>query len=116
MDEAGIDIAILSISTPGIQLPDKLAASELARRCNELAATLISKHPKRFGAFASVPMSDINEAMNEITYALDVLKLEAAAQEACPCSAGQGIGGASATAVAAVARPGRPRSIPPSIR
>jgi len=28
MDEAGIDIAILSISTPGIQLPDRCAAQE----------------------------------------------------------------------------------------
>ena len=76
MDEAGIDVAILSISTPGIQLPDKHAARELARKCNELAASLISKYPKRFGAFASVPMSDINEAIDEMTYALDVLKLD----------------------------------------
>ncbi len=76
MDEAGIDVAILSISTPGIQMPDKIAAGQLARKCNELAATLISKYPKRFGAFASVPMSDINEAINEITFALDVLKLD----------------------------------------
>jgi predicted TIM-barrel fold metal-dependent hydrolase len=76
MDEAGIDIAILSISTPGIELPDKLAARDLARKCNELAATLISKHPKRFGAFASVPTSDINEAVDQMTYALDVLKLD----------------------------------------
>jgi len=76
MDEAGIDVAILSISTPGIQLPDKHAARELARRCNELAASLISKHPKRFGAFASVPMTDTDEAIDEMTYALDVLKLD----------------------------------------
>jgi 6-methylsalicylate decarboxylase len=76
MDEAGIDVAILSISTPGIQLPDKNADRELARKCNELAATLISKHPKRFGAFASVPVSDIDEAIEEMTYALDVLKLD----------------------------------------
>ncbi len=76
MDEAGIDVAILSISTPGIQLPEKHAARELARKCNELAATLISKHPKRFGAFASVPMSDINDAFDEMIYALDVLKLD----------------------------------------
>src|SRR5450631_2461935 len=67
MDEAGIDVAILSISTPGIQLPDKHAAHQLARKCNEYAASLISKHPKRFGAFASVPMSDIKEANDEIT-------------------------------------------------
>ena len=76
MDEAGIDVAILSISTPGIQLPDKHAARELARKCNELAASLISKHPKRFGAFASVSMSNINDAIDEMKYALDVLKLD----------------------------------------
>ena len=76
MDEAGIDVAILSISTPGIQLPDKHAARELARKCNELAASLISKHPKRFGAFASVPMSNINDAIDEMKHALDVLKLD----------------------------------------
>jgi len=78
MDEAGIDIAILSISTPGVQLPDKRAAQELARKCNELAASLISRYPKRFGAFASVPMSDIDDAIDEVVYALDVLNLDGA--------------------------------------
>jgi 6-methylsalicylate decarboxylase len=76
MDEAGIDVAVLSISTPGIQLPDKLKSRELARKCNELAASLISKHPTRFGAFAAVPMTDLSDAINEMIYALDVLKLD----------------------------------------
>jgi len=76
MDEAGIDIAILSISTPGVQLPDRRAAQELARKCNELAASLISKYPKRFGAFASVPMHDQDDAIDEMIYGLDVLKLD----------------------------------------
>jgi 6-methylsalicylate decarboxylase len=76
MDEAEIDIAILSISTPGVQLQDMQAARELARKCNEFAASLISKYPKRFGAFASVPMSDIRDAIEEVKYALDVLKLD----------------------------------------
>jgi len=76
MDEAGIDVAILSISTPGVQLPDRHAARKLARRCNELAASLISQYPKRFGAFASVPMSDVRDAIDEMTFALDVLKLD----------------------------------------
>jgi len=76
MEEAAIDVAILSISTPGIQLSDRRAARELARKCNELAASLISKHPKRFGAFASVSMSNINDSIDEMKYALDVLKLD----------------------------------------
>ena len=76
MNEAGIDVAILSISTPGIQLPDRRADKELARKCNELAAMLISKYPKRFGAFASVPMPGTDDAVDELVYALDVLKLD----------------------------------------
>jgi predicted TIM-barrel fold metal-dependent hydrolase len=76
MDEAGIDIAILSISTPGVQLADRRADRELARKCNELAASLISKYPRRFGAFASVPLPGTDDAIYEISYALDVLKLD----------------------------------------
>jgi predicted TIM-barrel fold metal-dependent hydrolase len=76
MDEAGIDVAILSISTPGIQLSDRHAGRDLARKCNEFAATLITKHPLRFGAFAGVSMSNIDDAIDEVKYALDVLKLD----------------------------------------
>src|ERR1700761_5343900 len=73
MDEAEIDIAVLSISTPGIQLPDRAASRTLARKSNELAASLISKYPKRFGAFASVPMPNVDDAIEEVIYGLDVL-------------------------------------------
>jgi len=76
MDEAEIDIAVLSISTPGIQFSDRAAGQKLARKCNELAASLISKYPKRFGAFAAVPMADIDDAIEEVIYALDLLKLD----------------------------------------
>ena len=42
LDDAGIDVAITSISTPG----DAAAARLLARRCNELAAELIRDRPR----------------------------------------------------------------------
>jgi len=76
MDEAEIDIAVLSISTPGVELPDRRAGRDLARKCNELAASLIAKYPRRFGTFAAVPMASIDDAIEEIQYALDVLKLD----------------------------------------
>jgi 6-methylsalicylate decarboxylase len=76
MDEAEIDVAILSISTPGIQIRDRHAGRELARKCNELAASLISKYPKRFGAFAALSMSNLYDAVEEMKFALDVLKLD----------------------------------------
>lgn len=76
MDQMGIDIAVTSISTPGIQLQDRNTSKELARRCNDFAASLIRQHPKRFGALASVPMPHLDDAIAEISYALDVLKLD----------------------------------------
>jgi predicted TIM-barrel fold metal-dependent hydrolase len=76
MDELEIDIAVTSISTPGIELPDRHASRKLARKCNDFAAMLISKHPKRFGALASVPMPNVDDAMEEVCYALDMLKLD----------------------------------------
>src|ERR1700749_1629574 len=76
MDELEIDIAVTSISTPGIELQDRLASRKLARKCNDFAAMLVAKHPKRFGALASVPMPNVDDAIEEICYALDVLKLD----------------------------------------
>ena len=76
MDEAGIDLAVTSISTPGIELKDRTAARDLARKCNDFAAALVSKFPTRFGALGSVPMPNIDDAIEAAIYALDVLKLD----------------------------------------
>ena len=45
LDDAGIDVAITSIRTPGVHTGDDAAARLLARRCNELAAELIRDRP-----------------------------------------------------------------------
>lgn len=76
MDEAGIDIAVLSISTPGVHVGDDARARTLARRCNEFAARLVQSRPDRFGSFAALPLPDVDGALEELSYALDVLKLD----------------------------------------
>jgi 6-methylsalicylate decarboxylase len=76
MDDAGIDVAVTSISTPGVHVGDDARARDLARRCNELAASMIQKRPDRFGGFAALPLPDVDGALNELAYALDVLKLD----------------------------------------
>src|ERR1700736_1177392 len=76
MDAHSIEVALTSLAQPGVQFGDPNHARALARRCNDYAAELNARWPKRFGAFAVVPMWDIRDAIDEIGYALDVLKLQ----------------------------------------
>jgi 6-methylsalicylate decarboxylase len=76
MDAHSIEVALTSLAQPGVQFGDPERARALARRCNEYAAELNARWPRRFGAFAVVPMWDIGHAIGEIAYALDVLKLQ----------------------------------------
>jgi predicted TIM-barrel fold metal-dependent hydrolase len=52
------------------------AARDIARRVNETLADIISRHPSRFGAVATLPGQDADGAVAEIGYALDTLKLD----------------------------------------
>jgi len=76
LDDAGIDVAVTSVSTPGVHTGDDTAARVLARRCNELAAEMIRDRPDRFGGFACLPLPDVDGALAELAYALDDLRLD----------------------------------------
>jgi aminocarboxymuconate-semialdehyde decarboxylase len=75
MDDAGIDVAIVSLSTPGVHTGDDAKARALARRCNEFSAELVRSRPARFGGFACLPLPDVDGSLEELSYALDVLGL-----------------------------------------
>src|SRR5262245_26617496 len=76
MDRNGIATAISSVAAPGVYFGDAAAARALARRCNEYSARLVSDHPHRFGAFAVLPLPDVDAAVEELAYALDTLQLD----------------------------------------
>lgn len=76
MERHDITTAIVSISEPGVYFGDALSARELARRCNEYAADLTRQYPSRFGAFAILPLPDVDNALRELEYALDTLRLD----------------------------------------
>ena len=76
MDRFGIEVALTSLAQPGVGFLDAAAARELARRCNDYAAELAARWPKRFGAFATVPMGTIEGAVDEIAYCLDELQFD----------------------------------------
>jgi len=71
-----IATAITSISTPGVYFKNSAFSSELASQCNEYSAELIRKYLGRFGAFASLPLQDVEGSLNELEYAMDVLHLD----------------------------------------
>jgi predicted TIM-barrel fold metal-dependent hydrolase len=76
MDRQGIKAAITSISYPGVYFGNLAFARDLARRCNEISARLISDHSQQFGAFAVLPLPDVKASLLELEYALDKLRLD----------------------------------------
>ena len=76
MDSQGIGLAMTSLAQPGVQLGTDESARTLARRCNDYAADLAARWPQRFGAFATVPMGNVQHAVEEIARCLDVLKFD----------------------------------------
>jgi predicted TIM-barrel fold metal-dependent hydrolase len=76
LDQAGIDVAVPSISTPGVHLGDDAAARTLARRVNEYIADIKRFRPDRFGGFAALPLPDIDGSLEQVAYAFDVLGLD----------------------------------------
>lgn len=75
MDGWGIRTAVTSL-TPRVILKNRHRLREVARVCNEFQARMLSDHPARFGAFALLPLPDVDGALTEIAYALDVLRLD----------------------------------------
>ncbi|MDT7799954.1 MAG: 6-methylsalicylate decarboxylase, partial [Actinomycetota bacterium] len=76
LDDASIDVGMTSISTPGVHTGDDGAARALARRCNELSAELVRDRPDRFGGFGCLPLPDVDGALDELAYVVDVLGLD----------------------------------------
>lgn len=72
MDEAGVERQILSPTAPPY-LSDQAAAVEAARAANDALAAIVSRHPDRFMAFASLPLPHVEPARLELVRAIDVL-------------------------------------------
>jgi len=75
MDRVGIDVEVVSLSTPNVFFADAQHQPEIARMVNHAYAELVAKHPTRFKAFASIPMDDPDAALSELHRAIDTLKM-----------------------------------------
>jgi len=76
MDAAGIDMAITSMTAPGVALVGRDRLVAINRACNEFGARMVADHSTRFGLFASLPLPDVDAALREIDYALDTLQAD----------------------------------------
>ena len=76
MDKTGIAAMVGSIASPGLYFGDLEFTRRLARPCNEAIADIVRDQPKRIGGFGVVPLPDIGAACAELSYQLDVLKLD----------------------------------------
>lgn len=67
MDRAGVDVSVLSLNPPGVQLwHDAATATSLAREMNDALAEIVAGNPTRFGALAAVAPQDPDAAADEI--------------------------------------------------
>lgn len=79
MDDNGIDVQVLSLTSPGIQAhSDVESAIKDARKANEVLADALAQHPDRFVGLAALPTQDPSAAAVELDYAVSELGLRGA--------------------------------------
>jgi aminocarboxymuconate-semialdehyde decarboxylase len=75
MDRFGIDVEVVSLSTPNVFFADAKGQPEVAKIMNDAYAELVTKYPRRFKGFASIPMDAPDAALNELHRTINTLKL-----------------------------------------
>lgn len=75
MDANGVDMHLLSLTAPGVQMFMPDTASTLARLSNDRLAEIVRRHPMRFAALASFAPQDPRAAAKEMERAVNTLKL-----------------------------------------
>lgn len=70
MDEAAVDLAVLSLAAPGVEQLDGPEATRLARECNDELAAAVARYPDRLAGFAALPISAPDAAAEELERAV----------------------------------------------
>lgn len=81
MDDHGIRGSVLSLPNAD-ELREGDAGARLLHELNEQLSDLVSAHPDRLGAFGSLPMDDVDRALDEVVHVLDDLGLDGVALSA----------------------------------
>ena len=73
MDSSGIDMQVLLLTAPGVQVFGKDMAVALAKDSNDQLAEAVKRHPRRFAGFAAVAPQDPQAGAKEIDRAVNSL-------------------------------------------
>jgi predicted TIM-barrel fold metal-dependent hydrolase len=66
MDAAGIDVQVLSLTSPGTEQLDATEAVALSREANDFLAEAVRRHPSRFAGLATLPTAAPDIAADEL--------------------------------------------------
>ncbi len=78
MDEAGIDMQVLSLSFPGVEMFDAPDGASVAETVNNNLHEIVNRNPERFAGFAALAPQAPEEAANELERAVMELGLKGA--------------------------------------
>jgi 2,3-dihydroxybenzoate decarboxylase len=76
MDASGVDVQVLSLTVPGLQIElDTPGAVDAARYANDHLAKVVANHPDRFAGFAALPTQNAAAAVEELHRSVSELGL-----------------------------------------
>ena len=76
MDDAGIDMQVLSLSFPGVELFDASDGTAMAKVVNDRLSQAVKQYPKRFAGFAALAAQDPKAASDELERAVKKLGIK----------------------------------------
>src|SRR5215469_13746205 len=78
MDDAGIDMQVLSLGAPSTQKLPADTAAAITRRANDRLHKIVAQNPKRLAAFAALPSAVPEAAADELERAVAELGFKGA--------------------------------------
>jgi len=78
MNKSGINIQVLTLTTPGVEREEPKLAARLAKLTNDEFGRIVETHSDRFTALAVLPLQDPDAAVAEFERAVEVCGLKGA--------------------------------------
>ncbi len=76
MDKQGVDMRVLSLSSPSVYDWQGARQVEIARMMNDSTAAMVKAHPDRFAGIGSLPLGDVEAALDELDRIVGELELK----------------------------------------